>query len=288
MKPTKTILLLFLISVVTFSCSSDSNTDVNEYVDLEAASFEDVAYGDHESQVYDIFLPAHRDEDTKTLILIHGGGWTSGDKKDMNGFVELIKNDLPNTAIVNMNYRLANEAAEAFPMQINDVSGVVNHVKSKLNDYQISDDFGLIGTSAGAHLAMLWCYAFDNDRDAKMVCSIVGPTNFTDPAYLESEEFENLLLLQELYGIDLSLEFLKTLSPYHQVTADAPPTILFYGGQDPLVPVSQGSMLQSKLQELGVMHEYTLYPDAGHGWAGLELLDTWSKLKSFITAHLED
>ncbi|WP_435133168.1 alpha/beta hydrolase fold domain-containing protein [Formosa sp. A9] len=285
MKPIKILFLCVVIAVTTWSCSSDASNDVSEYIDLEAATQLDVAYGDHESQVYDIYLPAHRDETSKTLILIHGGGWTSGDKKDMNGFVELVKSDLPNMAIVNMNYRLANEAAEAFPMQINDVTGVVNHVKSKLNDYQISDDFGLIGTSAGAHLALLWSYGYDTDNDAKMVCSIVGPTNFTDPAYLENE---NIALLQDIYGIEISTDLLEILSPYHQVTTEAPPTILFYGGKDPLIPVSQGSMLQSKLQELGVMHEYTLYPDAAHGWAGLELLDTWSKLKTFIKAHLED
>lgn len=278
---------MIIVVITAFSCSSDSNTEVSEYLDLEASTTLGVPYGDHESQSYDIYLPAHRDEETKTLILIHGGGWTSGDKKDMNGFVELIKNDLPNMAIVNMNYRLANEVAEAFPMQINDVSGVVNHLKSKLESYHISDDFGFIGVSAGAHLALLWSYNYDATNTSKMVGSIVGPTNFTDPAYLESENFENLEMLQDLYGIEVSTELLEQLSPYHQVTAEAPPTILFYGGKDPLIPISQGSMLQSKLQDLGVMHEYTLYPDAGHGWAGLELLDTWSKLKRFITAHLE-
>ncbi|MDW5289735.1 alpha/beta hydrolase [Formosa sp. PL04] len=287
MKPIKTIIILLIIAVTSYSCSSDSTSDANDFVDLEAAVKIDVPYGDHESQTYDIYLPAHRDIDTKTLILVHGGGWTSGDKNDMNDIVELIKTDLPNLAILNMNYRLVDETTEAYPMQINDITSVVSHLNANLDAYQISDDFGFIGTSAGAHLAMLWSYAFNDAQQAKMVCSIVGPTNFTDPAYLESVNSDMLKLLQELYGLELTTEFLEKVSPYHQVTQSAPPTILFYGGKDPLIPVSQGDMLQIKLQELGVMHEYTLYPDAGHGWIGLELLDTWFQLKSFIEAHLE-
>ncbi|MBP1839820.1 alpha/beta hydrolase [Formosa algae] len=286
MKPIKSLIILLLIVVTNYSCTSDSNSDGNDFVDLEAYVALDVPYGDDESQTYDIYLPAHRDEDTKTLILVHGGGWTSGDKNDMNGFIQLIQADLTDVAILNMNYRLVDEATQAYPTQINDITAVVNQLNANLDTYQISSDFGFIGTSAGAHLAMLWSYAFNNSDQAKMVCSIVGPTNFTDPEYLENTSSDTLLLLTQLYGLDLTTEFLETVSPYHQVTEDAPPTILFYGGKDPLVPVTQGSALQTKLQELGVMHEYTLYPEEGHGWAGLELLDTWSKLKGFINENL--
>ncbi|WP_299781469.1 alpha/beta hydrolase [uncultured Formosa sp.] len=287
MKPIKSLIILLLIAVTSYSCTSDSNSDANDFVDLEARVETDIPYGNHESQTYDIYLPADRDIDTKTLILVHGGGWTSGDKADMDDFVKLIQKDLPNLAILNMNYRLADTSSEVYPMQINDITAVVNQFNTNLSDYQISSDFGFIGTSAGAHLAMLWSYTFNDDQQAKMVCSIVGPTNFTDPEYLENVNSEALLLLTQVYGLDLNTDFLEKVSPYHQVTENAPPTILFYGGKDDLVPSTQGAQLQSKLQDLGVMHEYTLYPEAGHGWDGLELLDTWSKLKVFIGANLE-
>ncbi|WP_434035667.1 alpha/beta hydrolase fold domain-containing protein [Formosa sp. 4Alg 33] len=287
MKPIKSIIILLIIAVTSFSCTSDSTNEVIDFVDLEATVKTDVSYGNDEFQTYDIYLPAHRDSDTKTLILVHGGGWTSGDKKDMNTFIEFIQKDLPDLAILNMNYRLVDETTEAYPMQINDITAVVNHFNANLEEYQISKDFGFVGVSAGAHLAMLWSYAFDDTQQTKMVGSIVGPTNFTDPAYLENVNFTTVNLLEQLYGLELTTEFLEKISPYHQITELAPPTILFYGGKDPLIPTSQGDLLQSKLEALGIMHEYTLYPEAGHGWEGLELLDTWSKLKAFIGANLE-
>ncbi len=114
-----------------------------------------------------------------------------------------------------------------------------------------------------------------------MVCSIVGPTNFTDPAYLNTTD-PNIRNLMNLYGIAATTDFLEEVSPYHRVTVQSPPTTLFYGGQDLLVPTTQGTDMTTRLQQLGVTHEFTLYENAGHGLVGLELLDTWSKLKAFI------
>src|SRR5690606_1815696 len=141
------------------------------------------------------------------------------------------------------------------------------------------------GISAGGHLSLLWNYAFDTSNNSKMVCSIVGPTNLTDPAYTNTnnQDLKNML---NLFGTSPTVSFLKEVSPYHQVTTLSPPTILFYGGQDPLIPTTQGTDLRDTLQNLGVVNEFTLYPNAGHGWSGLELLDTWLKLKVFIQTNL--
>ena len=128
-------------------------------------------------------------------------------------------------------------------------------------------------------------YAFDIDNNVKMVCSIVGPTNFTDPAYLNNTD-PAVQAIIDLYGIDPSTEFLEEVSPYHRATTASPPTILFYGGQDPLVPTTQGTDMRDKLNQLGVDNQFTLYQDAGHGWVGMELLDTWSRLKLFTQTYL--
>ena len=170
-------------------------------------------------------------------------------------------------------------------MQIEDITSIINYLKENKSKYTISEDIGFIGTSAGAHLSLLWSYAFDTDKKVDMVCSIVGPTNFTDPAYLNNTNPE-LQVLLNLFGEEFSIPFLEEASPFHQLTAQAPPSILFYGGQDPLIPITQGTDLRDKLQTLGVSHEFTLYENEGHGWTGLSLLDTWTKLKGFTLEYL--
>jgi len=201
----------------------------------------------------------------------------------MAGFKDFLRDQLPHIAIVNMNYRLADENNSPFPMQIDDITAVIEALALNRDEYQIGKELGFVGASAGGHLSLLWSYSYDLDQQVKMVCSIVGPTNLADEVYLNSTNQELRDLIFQ-FGTDIDL--LKNVSPLYNVKTSSPPTILFYGAQDPLIPVSQGIDLNDKLSELNVTHEFTLYPNGGHGWIGLDLLDTSIKLKTFIENHL--
>ena len=86
--------------------------------------------------------------------------------------------------------------------------------------------------------------------------------------------------------VNPSIPFFESASPYHTATATSPPTLLFYGGQDPLVPNSQGIDLDSQLTNLGVPHEFSFYEEEGHGWFGQNLLDTFNKISNYINQYL--
>ena len=285
----KTIFFKILILFFVLSCTTN-NLEDSENIEgtnpLEYLENLDVSYGNDSDQKFDIYLPPNRTLDTKVIILVHGGGWSAGDKSDMIGVKDLIFQSFSNIAVVNINYRLADENNSPYPMQTDDITAVVNHLITNKNNYVIDDDFGFIGSSAGAHLSLLWSYTSDTDNNVKMVCSIVGPTNFTDPAYLNNTNPE-LQALIDLYGVNATIAFLEEVSPYHRATATSPPTILFYGGQDPLIPTTQGTAMRDKLVELGVTQEFTLYENEGHGWDGANAIDTWLKLKTFIENYLE-
>ncbi|MCM4168285.1 Acetyl esterase [Arenibacter antarcticus] len=274
------LLLGFLFFCIT-SCSEDAIT--SDITSLEAKNIINLEYGTDSHQKYDIYLPKNRTKDTKVLILIHGGGWNKGDKSEMDAFKDFIREQLPEIAVVNMNYRLADVNTPPYPMQINDIDRVVNELRNRVQEFQISPEIGFIGASAGAHLSLLWSYAHDTKKQVKMVCSIVGPTNLLDESYVNTTDQELRELLDQ-FGSDPAV--LEAVSPIYQVTSTSPATILFYGAQDPLIPNSQGIDLRDKLKELNVTHEFTLYPNGGHGWIGLDLLDTSIKLKAFIQNHL--
>ncbi|WJJ95715.1 MULTISPECIES: alpha/beta hydrolase [Flavobacteriaceae] len=279
------LLLTLLLIIASCTEEGDLTNSISENELLDYKELLNLSYGESSNQTYDIYLPEGRNEDTKVIILVHGGGWNSGDKSSMLPLINLYKVDFPEVALVNINYRLSDEDNPPYPMQINDITTIVDDLKSKKDDYVISNEYGFLGISAGGHLSLLWSYSFDIDNNVKMVASIVGPTNFTDPAYLNNTN----PILQELldsYGVNTTISFLEEVSPVHQAKTTSPPTIHFYGGQDPLIPVSQGTNLRDKLNSLNVNNDYTLYPDAGHGWGGTELLDTWSKLKTFTETQL--
>jgi acetyl esterase/lipase len=286
MKTLKKISFLLLFLALYLGCSKDSSEEettaaVPEAV--EAYQALNVSYGSDENQVFDIYLPENRTTSTKILILIHGGSWISGDKSDMSSIKTFISALHPNIGIVNMNYTLAGINNPPVPMQTEDISMVVDYLSMNKSSLIVSDDIGFIGLSAGAHLSLLWSYAYDANNQVDMVCSIVGPANFTDPAYYDNVVYQPVF---QLFG-NPSIEFLESASPYHRATTGSPPTLLFYGGMDPLVPTSQGIDMDAQLTTLGVPHEFHFYPEEGHGWDGENLLDTTSKISAYINTYIE-
>ena len=284
MKIFKNLFYLAFIGVLFLSCSNEDSELNSEPEIIEAYEALDVSYGSDSNQVFDIYLPEGRTENTKVLFLVHGGSWVGGDKEDMNGVRDYVLQNHPSLGIVNMNYTLAGANSPPIPMQTNDISAVVNYITSNKTSLIISDDIGFIGLSAGAHLSLLWSYANDTNNQVDMVCSIVGPANFTDPAYYNSANpvFQSMYIL---FG-NPSIPFLESASPYHTATTTSPPTLLFYGGQDPLVPNSQGIDLDSQLTNLGVPHEFSFYEEEGHGWYGQNLTDTFNKISNYINQYL--
>ena len=286
MKRIKKLLFASLFLGLYFGCSKDSpeeQTTTTEPEVVDAYEALNVSYGSDANQVFDIYLPENRTNTTKILILIHGGSWVSGDKSDMNTIKTFVSALHPDVGIINMNYTLAGVNNPPIPLQTDDISAVVDYISTNKSSLIVSDDIGFIGVSAGAHLSLLWSYAYDDNDQVDMVCSIVGPANFTDPAY-----YDNLIYqpIYQLFG-NPSIEFLESASPYHRATTTSPPTLLFYGGMDPLVPTSQGVDMDAQLTSLGVTHEFHFYPDEGHGWEGDNLIDTTSKISTYIEAYIE-
>jgi len=289
MKKSLYFCILSLFIVLNYSCSSDDTTlnitpTPTDPSTVAAATLLDVSYGTDDDQKYDIYLPQNRTLDTKVLILVHGGAWVGGDKSNMSEYVELLQVDLPQYAIVNINYRLATVTTPPFPMQLDDISLIINDLKARNEEYVISEDYGFLGTSAGAHLSLLWSYAYDTQGDVNMVASIVGPTNLADDAYVNSDNPE-IQQIFSIFGSQLDAAYLEANSPLSSATSAAPPTLLFYGGQDPLVPNSQGMDLSDRLTQLSVTHEFTFYPEEGHGWGGENAIDTWNKFTTFVNEH---
>ena len=282
--------ILFAISLLFIACSGESNPEIeNDNQPLAEKTELNVSYGENQQQVYDIYLPKGRSsEKTKVIILIHGGGWIEGDKEDMGAYIPILKEKHPDHAIVNVNYVLANPPAiPAFPNQFLDLDQVIKQLIQQSEELEILPEFGLIGASAGAHIALQYDYVYDTEDRVKMVCDIVGPTDFTDPFYTENPSFEALLnALVDETAYPESTNFAEQLSPSLQVTNKSSPTILFYGDEDPLVPLSNGEKLHTELSNKLVTNSFTIY-SGGHGnWSDSLNLDLQLQLSSFIKEHL--
>lgn len=277
----KIISIVIFVQMVFSACQSESIPNLMEDTNEIAKTIMNISYGTHAKQVFDLYLPAKRSETkTKTLLLVHGGAWTEGDKSEMANFITVIQQHLPEYAIANINYRLATTGNYAFPMQIDDLNSVITKLKTE--NYGISDDFGFIGTSAGGHLSLLYSYSKNNNNSIKMVVSIVGPTNLADPKYIDNPIWNTTFF--KVTGVKYSdnPSYYEQISPLYRATASSPPTILLYGNADELIPTTQGIAMRDKLNQLGVYNEFNLY-NGGHGtWSIGDLLDSQIKIINFI------
>ncbi|HMO31898.1 MAG TPA: alpha/beta hydrolase [Lacibacter sp.] len=247
-----------------------------------------VSYGSHARHRMDVHLPANRSEtNTPVLIMIHGGGWTEGDKADFAPFVDTLKRRLPHYAIFNINYRLAGNGLHLFPAQEEDVKQCVDFIYSRREAYKISGRFAMAGASAGGHLALLHSYKYNTPVKIKAVVDFFGPTDLT-AFYNNPPSFLVPLLLLNVTGTTpaLSPSLYQQSSPLTFAVAGSPPTIILQGGADVVVPPSQSILLRDRLAAVGVPHEYVFYPAGGHGdWNAATYADAFSKIERFLKTH---
>jgi len=276
------LLILILFIIVLSSCKKDEEPEE----DLSVTML-NVSYGSNSQQKMDVYLPATRSTTaTKVIIMIHGGGWNTGDKADFNEYVDSLKKREPSYAIFNINYRLAN-TPDIFPAQELDIKAAVEFIYTKRQEYKISDKFVLVGGSAGAHLALLQGYKYSTPVKPKAIIDFFGPTDLIDMYNNPPNPLVQPLLVA-VTGVTPTANTLYTQSsPINFVSSQSPPTMIFHGGIDIVVSPSQSVLLNTKLQTAGVIHQYVFYPTEGHGWVGTNLSDSFNKIQAFLAANVQ-
>ena len=273
--------------VIIIGCQKETSGDSNNPAVTEQ-TYLNVLYGTDAQQKMDVYLPAGRNtSNTKSIILIHGGAWSSGDKADFTAYVDTLKKRQPDYAIFNINYRLATVTGNFFPAQENDVKAAFDFIVSKTSEYKISQKMVLLGASAGAHLALLQGYKYTLPVKVKAIVDFFGPTDMVE-LYDHPADAALLPMMLVLLGGTPTTNpaMYQQSSPVNFVNAQSPPTIIFQGGIDPLVPVAQSASLNTKLQTLGVVHQYILYPTEGHGWVGPNLVNSFNAIQAFLAANV--
>lgn len=232
---------------------------------LPAKVMLNLAYGTGPLQVMDVYLPAGRSQTTKVIVMIHGGGWEAGDKRDMAHLVPPLQAKWPEAAIVNINYRLTSNPTVHHQEIMNDIKAAVNYLINNKSSLAISDTLAMIGASAGAQLALLYTYTQNSNNAVKCVSDLFGPCVIDDWSWYNSfnlfigRPVKDMLIKYNGATWQANPAIYTANSPYRQAVASSKPTIIFHGTLDPIVPLYQSQWLNAKLNQLGVPHEYYEY-----------------------------
>ena len=257
--------ILFLIFIV---CGCKEKT-VNLGKDISFNQETDVSYGRDSQQKLDLYIPKNKDSIKGIFVMIHGGGWKSGNKTNLTFFTLSLMQKLPDYAFANINYRLADANSFVLPNQTNDIDSAIGFLLKKLN---INTKVVLLGNSAGAHLSMLYGYNsfFDlkHHNKVKAVVNIVGPADLSDQDFKNYSDYNFI----EKHMIDLHSPVPTDLTnrdipnPVYWINEKSPPTVSFYGSTDHVVPLSQKRILDSALHKNGIYNESFEFPGGHLDW----------------------
>lgn len=271
------IYTFFCTSLLVVGLSSCHISDIKPLIEEEISSYNGIyneSYGKDVLQRFDIHYPVSvSGRPSEVLILLHGGSWSGGDKSYLAPTVDALQKSKKNLAIVNINYRLTSTSGIRLEQQLADIQLLVEYLRQNATRYNITDGkFVIGGVSAGGHLALDYAYLKDTNRDIKSVVGIVAPTDLTSETLREGGLDKPI---QQLIGktFDDAPDEYRNASPIYNLTGAAPPTILFYGGKDIIVPQTQGELLKLKLSLFGVKYRYYFYPEETHDFSPNLLVD---------------
>ncbi|HEV7231287.1 MAG TPA: alpha/beta hydrolase [Bacteroidia bacterium] len=233
--------------------------------------FKNISYGPDPANTMDLALPSHRScAKTPLIVFIHGGAWVFGDKRFFRREIRMFADS--GFACASINYRLASTERNIHHKEItSDILRALDYLKKHAAAFQISPvRVGLMGHSAGGHLAMIVSYTLNADHRIKAVVSWSGPSNFLDRRQPNGRGGPNFLATYSGTLLKTKADTLlwRRESPYYMVQRNSIPTMLIQGELDPLVPPALAVSMDQRLDSLGVKNSYQLLRGCSHIYAG--------------------
>jgi len=237
-------------------------TSVAEARDLIYAHLPQTPFGPRDLHL-DIFHPRKKGK-YPALVMVHGGGWRSGEKSMQVPLAQLIA--AKGFVTIPVEYQLSLEAS--YPAALHNLKAAIRWVKAHANEYDIdTTKIAISGCSAGGQLASL--VGLTNDfpqfegsmgnhlgisSKVNAIVDIDGTVNFLAPSSLNLQRKSDSPDAAWLGGLFHEKPLVwKEASPAYWATEKSVPMLFlnsgysrFHAGQDELV---------GQYQEWGIYHE---------------------------------
>jgi acetyl esterase/lipase len=182
-----------------------------------------------------------------------------------------------------LKYRLADYG---HPAPLQDVLRAIRTVRAHASDYGVAPDrIGVMGSSAGGHLAASAATLFDDPagRTGAALDAVSGRPDFAlliYPVITLMPPTAHAGSRHALLGANPTPEMVKAMSVETRVGAQTPPTFLVHAQDDGAVPVDNSILFFQALTRAHVPAEMHLFERGGHGigmGAGHGDISLWPK-----------
>ena len=214
------------------------------------------------------FLPDPHVATGAAMVVFPGGGYEMLAAHEGKGYAHWL--NAHGVAAFVLKYRLGS-AGYRHPVMLEDAARAVRTVRGRAGEWHVDPQrIGIIGSSAGGHLAATLLTHFDQGRPDSpdpverqgsrpalgVLCYAV--ISMEAPATHGGSK-------RHLLGPSPAPALAEALSAEKQVTADTPPCFLWSTREDPMVNVSNSLDFARALQRHGVPFELHVFQKGGHG-----------------------
>lgn len=195
------------------------------------------------------------------IVLFHGGGWVGGAPRQFDEQAKyLVTRGL---VCIQPAYRLLNreDAKQPPDICIQDAKSAMRWVRSHAKELGIDPNrIAAGGGSAGGHLAAFVGLAdgIDDPSDDKTVSAQANALVLFNPVLDNGPEGG--------WGTGRVGDRVRELSPAHNISADDPPTTIFVGRNDKLIPTATLERFAASMKQAGVRCDLHIYDGEGHGF----------------------
>jgi acetyl esterase len=205
-----------------------------------------------------VILPESFTAKSPAMVFFFGGGWNQGSTQQFEPHaIHLVKQGI---ACFLVDYRVKSRHQTTPFEALKDAKSAIRFIRKNADGFGI-DPSRLIagGGSAGGHLAAATAFieGYNDLSDDLTINCIPNALVLFNPVIDNGPAG---------YGYERISEAYLSFSPLHNIRKGAPPTIIFLGTEDHLIPVETMKYYQIVMQKAGSRCDLFLYEGEGHGF----------------------
>jgi acetyl esterase/lipase len=194
------------------------------------------------------------------IVFFHGGGWTGGSPSAFDTQAQYLATRGMVCALVE--YRLLDSNKTEPPLVcIRDAKSAMRWVRGYARELGIDPKrIAASGGSAGGHLSAFvgLVKGLDDPQDDLAISAQANALVLFNPVFDNGPE--------DGWGTQRVGARYNEFSPAHNITANAPPTIVLIGDQDKLIPLSVVDRFKTNMTKAGARCDTRIYEGQGHGF----------------------
>lgn len=209
----------------------------------------------------------HPEESYPALVFFFGGGWNGGSTDQFEPHARYFAQR--GMICFRADYRVRSRHNTSPFESLKDAKSAIRFVREHAKEFGVDPQrIVASGGSAGGHLAAATALSsvYNEGSDQLSYSSVPNALILFNPVMDNGPGG---------YGYERIGEAYKDFSPLHNIREGAPPTILFLGTEDRLIPVETAEYYKMVMEKVGSRCDLHLYEGQGHGFFNYRQFDIY-------------